>query len=95
MPSVPNRNPLFQLLRQLPKPIGWQKRRAIKADLVALGKWEHYRQRVLRSEWKLGNTHIACAAVLVRQLGISYSFFTDSAQQQQQEVEQILSSYQH
>lgn len=94
MTSSPNTNPLFQLLQRLPKSIRWRKRQEIKSAMVAMGKFQHYRQCVLRNGWQFGDTHAKAQYVLIKQLGLSLEFFAvKSAQEQQQEVEQILSKY--
>lgn len=93
MTSSPNTNPLIQLLQQLPKPVRWRKRQVIKAEMVAIGKFQHYRQSVLRCGWKFGDTHVAVVAVLMRELGLTLEFFTATAEEQHKEVEWILDRF--
>lgn len=88
-------NPLQRLLDGLPPVVARQKRRTIRAELEAIGKYQHYKQSVLeRADWRFGNTHASVLYVLMKQLELSLEFFAvKSAQEQQQEVEQILSKY--
>jgi len=76
MQDESSKNPLVRLFGALPAGVSKEKRRLIRADMKAIGKLEHYRQRVQREDWKPGDTHIACAAVLMTHLGLSLEFFT-------------------
>ncbi len=96
MPNQPNKNPLRQLIRVLPKELAHQKRQAIRADLEAIGKWQHYRQCVSRVGWEMPRTQIACAAILMQHLGLSLTFFTGTDEERDREVERLArESYQH
>jgi hypothetical protein len=88
-------NPLRRLLDALPPAVARQKRRSIRAELEAIGKYQHYKQSVLeRADWRFGDTHASVMYVLMKQLGLSLEFFAvATAEQQQKEIEQILLTY--
>lgn len=87
------KNSIVSLLRKLPAEIADQKRKAIEADLMMVGKYQHYRQSVRRDKWVMGDTHIACAQVLMKHLGLSMAFFTGTDKERQTEVEGVLKQY--
>lgn len=86
-------NALVTLLRQLPPNVSREKTKAILTDLRAIGKYQHYRQSVRRPGWKLADTHVDCALILMKHLNLSFLFFTGTAQQQHEEINRVLSSY--
>jgi hypothetical protein len=90
MTTIGDKNALVRLLEMLPTQVAQQKRQAIELDLTAIGKYEHYRQRVTKPGWNLGDTKISCAVVLIKHLGISLAFFTGTDDDRQAEMSELL-----
>ncbi|RYC69780.1 hypothetical protein [Spirosoma sordidisoli] len=88
-----DKNPLARLMALLPMQVAREKRRAIEADMVAIGKYEHYRQRVIRRDWKMGSTQVDCAAVIMRHLGVTLEFFTGTDEQREEQIETVTKAY--
>jgi hypothetical protein len=90
-----NKSPLSLLIGQLPADVALQKREAIQRDLIDLGEWEHYRQSVRRPGYNLQSTHVACAYVLKKHLGITDEFFVGDDDERDRQISEILKkSYQ-
>ncbi|WP_128544060.1 hypothetical protein [Larkinella soli] len=84
---------IVRLIGQLPADIAEQKRKAIELDLMELGEWEHYRQSVRRPGYNLKNTHVACAQVLKKHLGLTDEFFTCEDGEREQMIAEVLKRF--
>lgn len=90
MTAILSKNPIVNMLSLLPTQIAEAKRKAIDADLKEVGKHQHYRQCVRRESWTMGDTHLSCAVVLMKHLGLSLQFFTGTEAEQEAEVTRLV-----
>ncbi len=90
MTAILSKNPVVNLLDLLPKQIAEVKRKAIEADLLDAGQYQHYRQSVRRDSWKMSDTRVQCATILMNHLGLSLAFFTGTEQEQEAEVDALV-----
>lgn len=89
------KNPIVRLLALLPKEVAEKKRKALEVDLMAIGKYEHYRQSVRRENWQMADTHVGCAVLLIRHLGLSLAFFSATDQERDREIGGLVRQYYH
>lgn len=84
------KNPIMRLLDLLPKHLAEQKRKAMDAELHEAGKYQHYRQCVRRENWHMNDTHVQCAVILIKHLGLSLGFFTATDEERDEEVDRLV-----
>ncbi len=90
MTVILQKNPIVNLLNLLPTQIAVIKRKAIEVDLTEVGKYHHYRQSVRKDHWKMADTHVVCAAILMKHLGLSLEFFTGSEEDREKEIASLV-----
>lgn len=90
MTAILSKNPIVNLLALLPRQIAEVKRKSIEADLMEVGQYQHYRQVVRRESWKMGDTRVQCATILMKHLGLSLAFFTATEEDQEAEVDALV-----